>query len=196
MLYQAPTGKVHSSLVDHDLCVFIRNNAKTDYAALSELPVGGYEPGDDCLNCQSAIAEELKSAPDLEGSNQADSGEMLFGQGGDESDVDDWEDEDEFVVDPEKKAAAEVDLGIRDAEQALYNWEYIVDQARSDQGREFWRKKIQDLRDAIEFRPEAENPTGGQEEISAQEAVEDERVAPKGTASRRKPVKKAATSAA
>ncbi|MFK0295460.1 hypothetical protein ACIQU6_34015 [Streptomyces sp. NPDC090442] len=194
MLFKAPTGKTHSTLVDHDRCVFIRNNAKTEFAALTELPVSDYEPGDDCVNCAAAIAEEISRVGAGGESTVVDSSHSSS----DADSVDDWEDEDEFVVDPEKKAAEESRLGIRDAEKAIDAWEYLAERATSLHGRKFWSEKAQKLRVAIEFVPVSESPEKKTEEESTtpeQEAVteltlENVEPDPEKPASRRKTVKK------
>ncbi|MFD9569747.1 hypothetical protein ACFWBI_07870 [Streptomyces sp. NPDC059982] len=196
MLYQAPTGKTHSSQVDHDLCVFIRNNAKTNFSALSELAVANYEPGDDCVNCASAIESEVSagatndsvSSHAIEDSNVSEDIDEE-----DEEDEDDWEDEDEYVVDPEKKAAEETKRGLRDAEQAIYQWEYIAARCTTNTGKAFWLEKVRELREAIEFVPVAEVVEVPEEapEAVAEEANETEaNAAPEKTVTRRRSVKK------
>ncbi|GAA0579498.1 hypothetical protein [Streptomyces crystallinus] len=178
MLFKAPTGKVHSSLVDHDRCVFIRNNAKTDYSALAELPVHEYEAGDDCMNCESAIEAEV-------GSVEASDTPVLFSQDGtpevDGKDIeedDDWEDEDDFVADPEKKEKAERDLGIRDADTAIEQWELLAERTQSDKGRLFWEAKIADLKSRIEFVPESDKPEAPGVSEEETPAVEPEETKP------------------
>ncbi|MFI6052757.1 hypothetical protein ACIBCO_22080 [Streptomyces violascens] len=156
MLFKAPTGKVHSSLVDHDRCVFIRNNAKTDYAALSELPVDEYEPGDDCINCESAIAGEAPSGEVTKTPLPFEDDDNVSEEAVADEDDDEWEDEDEFVSDPEKKGKAELELGIREADTALERWELLATSTKSHKGRAFWESKVADLKARIEFVPESE----------------------------------------
>ncbi|MFE7313829.1 hypothetical protein ACFU7T_12080 [Streptomyces sp. NPDC057555] len=201
MLFKAPTGKTHSTRVDHDRCVFIRNNAKTRFAALTELSISDYEPGDDCVNCAAAIAEEVARVGADDESTAIDSDHS--GNGSDP--VDDWEDEDEYVVDPEKKAAEEKRLGIQDAEKAIDIWEHLAGRATSVHGRKFWSDKARELRDAIEFVPESvqsekkgEEETAGAEGAAADVELTVDSAEPdsKKPASRRKPVKKATSSSA
>lgn len=203
-MFKAPTGKHHSSLVDHDRCVFIRNNAKTDFAALTELPVEEYEKGDDCVNCEAAIADEVASAGVIGPKERTTPADTLPVSDGSDED-DDWEDEDEYVVDPDKKAVVEAELGIQDAEKAIENWEYIAERAKSVQGREFWSNKALSLRSAIEFIPESSKPEAETSEEPAAETLpeteegkadEQETGQEKRGTSRRKATKKAAASAA
>ncbi|MFD9792358.1 hypothetical protein ACFWXK_15565 [Streptomyces sp. NPDC059070] len=171
MLFKAPTGKVHSSLVDHDRCVFIRNNAKTDYAALSELPVHEYESGDDCMNCESAIESEVQADKTSETPRLFEERDASEPEGeGLAEEEDDWEDEDDFVADPEKKEMVERDLGICDAEVALEKWEMLAERSRSPHGRAFWERKIADLKSQIEFVPESEKAENAVSEEPATEA--------------------------
>ncbi|AYV29625.1 hypothetical protein EES41_23195 [Streptomyces sp. ADI95-16] len=202
MLYAAPTGKTHSSQVDHDLCVFIRNNAKTNFSALSELAVADYEPGADCVNCASAIESEVRAGAT---SDSVSSRAIEDSNGSDEIDEDDedgdddWEDEDEYVVDPEKKAAEEAKRGLRDAEQAIYQWEYIAARCTTDTGKAFWTEKVRELREAIEFVPVAEVVEVPEEasEAVADEAKETEaNDAPEKTVTRRRSVRKGETAEA
>ncbi|MEU7187431.1 hypothetical protein [Streptomyces sp. NPDC045369] len=156
MLYVAPaTGKTHSTFIDHDLCAFIRNNAKLGFRNATSLPVADYEPGNDCLNCAPAIAEEVAKA--TEGNPQV-SGDAEHLNNVTESDEveDDWEDEDEYVVDPEKKAAVERERGLRDAEKAIENYEHLASQGQF-KASAFWREKAAELRAAIEYVPESAN---------------------------------------
>ncbi|GGP71987.1 hypothetical protein [Streptomyces melanogenes] len=172
MLYKAPTGKVHSSLTDHDLCVFVRNNAKTDFAGAEELPIGDYQPGDDCVNCAEGIRQEVKvenrrAHPDL-GTDAVEKGGLPSAVSDEPDDEeDDWEDESEYVVDPEKKAAVEAEMGLLDAEEAMENWTYIASRSRSEHGRTFWNDKVAALRAAIEFVP-------GQDEQATEPPAEDD----------------------
>ncbi|MEV6673265.1 hypothetical protein [Streptomyces sp. NPDC051162] len=136
MLYEAPTGKVHSSEVEHDLCVFIKNNARLNFNGCTLLPVERYQPGNDCVKCEEAIRSEV------------DEHEYDYGDAEDEGD-------DEFVIDPERKAEAEAKYGIRDAEKAIDNWMAI--------GGDFWENKAQSLLEEIRFVPE----TDPEEETSA-----------------------------
>lgn len=129
MLYEAPTGKVHSSEVDHDLCVFIKNNARLNFNGCTLLPVERYQPGNDCVKCETAIRAEV------------DEHEYDYGDAEDEGD-------DEFVIDPDKKAAAEAKHGIRDAEKAIDNWMAI--------GGDFWENKARSLMEEIRFVPETD----------------------------------------
>ncbi|MFF4223177.1 hypothetical protein ACFYZH_09965 [Streptomyces abikoensis] len=124
MLYEAPTGKVHSSEVDHDLCVFIKNNARLNFNGCTLLPVERYQPGNDCVKCEEAIRSEI------------DEHEYDYGDAEDEGD-------DEFVIDSERKTEAEAKYGIRDAEKAIDNWMAI--------GGDFWENKAQSLLEEIRF---------------------------------------------
>ncbi|MFJ8384755.1 hypothetical protein ACIQ9Q_09620 [Streptomyces sp. NPDC094438] len=187
MLFKAPTGKVHSSLVDHDRCVFIRNNAKTDYSALSELPVDDYESGDDCMNCESAIAGEVKSNKNSETPLPFEDDD-LSSDGVEPEGDDDWEDEDEFVPDPQKKEEAERELGIRDADAALYQWEILAERTDSPKGRAFWESKIAQLKARIEFVPEPEKAESSAPDKTAEENI----VAPEQAAEEVKPARRTA----
>ncbi|MFE9120889.1 hypothetical protein [Streptomyces sp. NPDC007172] len=191
MLFKAPTGKVHSSLADHDRCVFIRNNAKTDYSALSELPVNEYEPGDDCMNCESAIATEVESGKVAETPLPFEGSDDPETDGEEFEEEDDWEDEDDFVADPEKKEQAERDLGICDADVALEKWEMLAERSRSAHGRAFWGLKIADLKARIEFVPESEKA----ETSVSQEAAEEETSIPEQATEGSKPVRRASKKA-
>ncbi|MFK0175642.1 hypothetical protein ACIQVR_06730 [Streptomyces xanthochromogenes] len=191
MLFKAPTGKVHSSLVDHDRCVFIRNNAKTDYSALSELPVDEYEAGDDCMNCESAVAKEMKSVRSAETPLPFENSEDPSENYTDDDEDDEWEDEDDFVADLEKKAKAERELGIRDADAALEHWELLAERATSRHGRSFWEGKIADLKARIEFIPESESEAESVEVEVSEESNEEEPV----TVEEKKPSRRTAKKA-
>lgn len=150
MLYQAASGRVHSSEVDHDLCVFIKNNARTDFAALKELPIHDYMEGDDCVKCSDAIRTEVKSH------------EYDYGDADDDGAQDDG---DEYEIDPVKKAAAEEKYRIRDAEKAIDNWMAI--------GGEFWEEKTRNLMEEIRLVPEPDSDEPRASEAEEAEASEE-----------------------
>ncbi|MEU7149740.1 hypothetical protein AB0B15_17150 [Streptomyces sp. NPDC045456] len=206
MLYIAPaTGKTHSTGVNHDLCTFIRNNAKVGFRNATGLPVADYEPGSDCVNCASAIAEEIAKA--TEGNPQDLGDARQLNTVTEINDVDDdWEDEDEYVVDPEKKAAVERERGLMDAEKAIENYEHLATEGRFSAAW-FWREKAAELRAAIEYIPESakvdpapEEPEPSEDaetdlEMSEQQALieapeEDVKPVKKAPARRKSPMKK------
>ncbi|WP_030372878.1 hypothetical protein [Streptomyces rimosus] len=199
MLYESPNGKVHSSEVDLDSCVVMRNNARTNFQALNEISVDEYESGQDCNNCADEIRKEINQAPPKAAATNTEQPAEAELDVENYQEDDDWEDEDDFVVDPEKKTAVEQELGILDAEMAILRWEHIAERTRSATGRGFWETKAKTLRAAIEFIPASEKASEPQPKLPVEDsdgkAKESGPEAEKSTPARRKPVKKATAAA-